>query len=178
MIDLIFRTIADNGHLTYGEDVSQLDHVLQCGQLAREDGAPDTLVVAALLHDIGQFIGHAGDAAEKHGFDARHEIIGADFLARAFPETVTAPIRMHVDAKRYLCAVEPGYRQTLSGASELSLQLQGGPMSPDEAAAFEREPGFADAIRLRRYDDEGKRKDWRVPPLESYRPLLEALARA
>lgn len=178
MIDRILRIITDHGHLTYGEDVTQLEHVLQCGQLAREDGAPDTLIAAALLHDIGQFIGEAGEAAQRHGVDARHEVIGADFLAQTFPEAVIAPIRMHVDAKRYLCAVEPGYREGLSGASELSLQLQGGPMGEAEAAAFRRRAGFEDAIRLRRYDDEGKRADWAVPALDTYRPLLEGLARA
>lgn len=177
MIDRIFRIINEHGHLTYGEDVTQLEHVLQCGELARQDGAPAALIAAALLHDIGQFIDDAGNAAEARGVDARHEIVGAAFLAAAFSEAVTAPIRMHVDAKRYLCAVEQGYRQGLSGASELSLTLQGGPMSDEEAAAFSRAPGFEDAIRLRRYDDQGKRANWRVPALETYRPLLEELMR-
>lgn len=177
MIDRIFATINAFGHLTYGEDITQLEHVLQCGHLAREDGGSDLLVAAALLHDIGQFIDDAGNAAEQHGIDARHEVIGADFLAQAFPPGVTEPIRMHVDAKRYLCAVEPAYQQSLSRASALSLQLQGGPMNAQEARAFQQSPFFHDAVRLRRYDDTGKHENWQVPGLESYRQLLETLIR-
>lgn len=175
MIDRIFSIMLEHGHLSYGEEITQLEHGLQCGQLAREDGAPDTLIAAALLHDIGQFIGDAGHAAEKLGVDARHEVTGARFLAKAFPEAVTEPVRMHVDAKRYLCAVEPGYGEALSDASRLSLRLQGGRMSGSEAAAFERQAGFEDALRLRRYDDLGKRQNWVVPDLESYRGLLRGL---
>lgn len=175
MIDTIFKIINEFGHLTYGEDITQLEHVLQCGHLAREEGASDSLIAAALLHDIGQFIDDAGNAAEKHGIDARHEISGAAFLAKVFPAAVTEPVRMHVDAKRYLCAVEPGYREALSRASELSLQLQGGPLNSQEVQAFEQAPFFAEAIRLRRYDDTGKQQNWAVPDLETYRPLLEKL---
>lgn len=102
---------------------------------------------------------------------------GAAFLTPSFPPGVTEPIRMHVDAKRYLCAIEPGYRQSLSRASALSLQLQGGPMDEREAQSFRQSPFFDDAIRLRRYDDTGKRDGWQVPDLESYRPLLEKLIR-
>lgn len=175
MIDHIFSIILEHGHFSYGEEITQLEHVLQCGQLAREDGAPDALIAAALLHDIGQFIGDAGHAAERLGVDVCHEITGARFLAKAFPETVTEPVRMHVDAKRYLCAVEPGYGETLSEASRLSLRLQGGPMSGSEATAFEKKAGFENALRLRRYDDLGKRPNWIVPDLESYRVLLRGL---
>lgn len=177
MIDEILHIINKFGHITYGEDITQLEHALQCGQLAREDGASDALIAAALLHDIGQFLDDAGNAAEQRGVDARHEITGAAFLARAFPEAVTEPVRLHVDAKRYLCAVRPGYREGLSKASELSLRLQGGPMTPEEVAAFRNEPHFAAAVRLRHYDDMGKQRDWQVLALETYRPLLAGLTR-
>jgi len=175
MIDKLFHIINKFGRLTYGEDITQIEHALQCAQLAREDRAADTLIAAALLHDIGQFIDDAGNAAEQRGIDARHEVIGAAFLATAFPDSVTEPVRMHVEAKRYLCASEPGYRSALSRASELSLQLQGGPMTTAEASAFAQARFFEEAIRLRRYDDTGKRKNWAVSELESYRPLLERL---
>jgi len=175
VIDTIFNLINKFADERYGEDVTQLEHVLQCGELARQDGASDSLIAAALLHDIGQFLNGAGDAAETQGIDARHEIGGAAFLAPHFGPEVTEPVRLHVAAKRYLCAVEPGYAESLSGASILSLRLQGGPMDQQEVAEYEREPAFADAIRLRRYDDQGKRADWAVPGLESYRPLLESL---
>jgi phosphonate degradation associated HDIG domain protein len=175
MIDEIFRIINTFGHLTYGEDVTQLEHVLQCGYLAQRDGSSPSLVAAALLHDVGQFIADAGHAAEQHGIDARHEVTGAEYLSRCFPASVTEPIRLHVEAKRYLCATEPGYAATLSKASELSLRLQGGPMSLREIEQFRRTPYYGEAVRLRRYDDSGKGTDIEVPPLESYRPMLERL---
>lgn len=175
MIDIIFNLINKFSDERYGEDVTQLEHVLQCGELARQDGASDSLIAAALLHDIGQFLDGAGEAAEAHGIDARHEVSGAAFLSSHFALEVTEPVRLHVAAKRYLCAIEPGYAESLSRASELSLHLQGGPMNPQEIVEFESEPAFADSVRLRRYDDHGKRADWVVPPLESYRPLLESL---
>ncbi|WP_240198061.1 HD domain-containing protein [Novosphingobium sp. P6W] len=175
MIDTIFNLINRFSDERYGEDVTQLEHVLQCAELARLDGAPDSLIAAALLHDIGQFIEEAGEAAETHGIDARHEISGAAFLAPHFTSEVTEPVRLHVAAKRYLCAVEPGYTEMLSRASVLSLNLQGGPMSPQEITQFEGEAAFESSVRLRRYDDQGKRNGWDVPDLESYRPLLWSL---
>jgi phosphonate degradation associated HDIG domain protein len=177
IIDDIFTIFRRHGDERYGEDVTQMEHILQCGELAREDGAPDALVAAALLHDLGQFLNDAGNAAERKGVDARHEETGAAFLAPYFPAAVTEPVRLHVEAKRYLCAAETGYLDQLSAASALSLRLQGGPHSPAEMAAFLALPGAEDAIRLRRYDDAGKRRDWVVPELDSYRPLLRSLLR-
>jgi phosphonate degradation associated HDIG domain protein len=177
LIDEIFALFTRFGDLRYGEEVTQLQHVLQAAAIARDDGADDALVAAALLHDIGQFLDDAGRAADDHGIDARHEISGAAMLARHFPPAVSEPVRLHVAAKRYLCAVEPGYRAALSRASALSLDLQGGPFDSAACARFAAEPHFAAAVRLRRYDDLGKRPDWAVPPLEAYRPLLERLIR-
>ena len=178
VIDEIFAVFREFGSLSYGEDVSQMAHILQCAHLARTDGASDALVAAALLHDIGQFLDDAGNAAEKRGIDARHEVTGAAYLAPYFPKAVTEAVRLHVEAKRYLCAAEPGYLQSLSYASALSLRLQGGPHDAQGMADFLALPGAEDAIRLRRYDDLGKRPDWDVPGLESYRPLLQSLLRA
>lgn len=175
VIDEIFAIFCQFGDLTYGEDVSQMEHILQCGHLAKTDGAPDALVAAALMHDIGQFLDDAGNAAETKGIDARHEITGSDYLAAHFPVAVTQPVRLHVEAKRYLCAVEPGYQENLSKASALSLGLQGGPHSPLEAQTFLSQPAAQDAIRLRRYDDMGKQSNLSVPELESYRALLTSL---
>ncbi|GEB36644.1 phosphodiesterase [Gluconacetobacter liquefaciens] len=176
IVDRIYDLFAEFGGQDYGEDVSQLDHALQCACLAQREGAPDTIVAAALLHDIGQFIDHAGTQAEGSGTDGHHEHRGGALLQPYFPPSVIAPIVMHVDAKRYLCAREPGYREGLSSASELSLRLQGGPFTPDEATDFEKNPYFHEAIQVRRYDDAGKMKDMEVPSLESYRGLLTGLA--
>ncbi|GAA0298707.1 HD domain-containing protein [Sphingomonas oligophenolica] len=175
VIDRIFSIFNTFGDIHYGEDVSQIEHILQSAHLARQDGASEALIAAALLHDVGQFLDDAGKAAEEKGIDARHEISGAAYLTPYFPPSVTDPVRLHVEAKRYLCSAEPGYREGLSRASELSLTLQGGPHNPQEMEDFLAKPGAEDAIRLRRYDDLGKRQDWPVPDLESYRPLLESL---
>lgn len=174
-IEDIFAICRRFGSLHYGEDVTQMEHILQTAHLARIDRAPITLIAAALLHDIGQFIDDAGNAAEQKGLNARHEVIGADFLEPYFPRTLTEPVRLHVEAKRYLCAAEPGYLSSLSTASALSLHLQGGPHNEEEMRAFRAIPGADDAIRLRRYDDQGKKRNWVVPELESYRSLLESL---
>ena len=175
VIDRIFDIFDQYGSLHYGEDASQLQHALQTAELARRHGGSDALIAASLLHDIGQFMEDAGNAAELRGIDARHEVRGGDFLNAYFGTEVSEPVRLHVAAKRYLCAVEPGYLDGLSRASALSLRLQGGPMSEDEVREFESKPHFADAVTLRRFDDMGKKLDWHVPELASYRPLLESL---
>lgn len=175
VVEQIFDLFGRFGSQHYGEDTTQLQHALQTAELARRSGCPDTLVCAALLHDIGQLMGGAGDAAELLGVDARHEIGGARFLGRHFSKEICEPVRLHVAAKRYLCAVDSTYAEGLSHASALSLNLQGGPMSAAEIKGFEAEPFFADAVKLRRFDDAGKRPEWQAPDLASYRPLLQAL---
>jgi phosphonate degradation associated HDIG domain protein len=175
IIDRIFELFDRFGSLYYGEDATQLQHALQAAELARRNRCSDAMIAAALLHDVGQFLDDAGNAAEAQGVDARHETFGAAFLSAYFPREVTEPVRLHVAAKRYLCAIEPAYLAGLSRASAISLELQGGPMSADEIRAFEAGPFFADAITLRRFDDMGKHPGWRVPDLASYRPLLESL---
>ncbi len=173
VIDEIFALFDAVGNERYGEDITQLQHALQAAQLARLADAPAPLIVAALLHDVGQLINDAGHAAERKGTDMRHEVIGFELLDRHFPPAVTEPVRLHVEAKRYLVATEQGYLESLSRASIISLALQGGTMSAAEVAAFESEPYFADAVLLRRCDDGGKRIDWAVPSLDSYRALIE-----
>jgi phosphonate degradation associated HDIG domain protein len=175
IVDRIFGMFDRFGDASYGEAVSQREHALQAAQFAVNDNAPETLVAAALIHDFGQFLEQAGEAAEAEGRDAYHEQLGATFLAEFFPATVVEPIRLHVDAKRYLCAVEPGYLKKLSAASRLSLGLQGGPFSATEQEVFRALPHWEEAVRLRRYDDLGKRPDMTIAPLESYRTLLESL---
>jgi phosphonate degradation associated HDIG domain protein len=175
IVDQIFGMFDRFGDLDYGEDVTQRDHALQAAHFAVQDEAPDALVAAALIHDVGQFIEQAGDAAETEGRDARHEHLGGGFLNRYFPPEVVEPIRLHVDAKRYLCATEPDYLEKLSKASSLSLTLQGGPFTAEEAAEFRTRPHAAEAVRLRRYDDLGKQRNMAVAPLESYRALLVSL---
>jgi phosphonate degradation associated HDIG domain protein len=173
IIDALFGLFGRYGDSGYGEDVTQTEHALQAAHFAYKAGEPDALVVAALLHDVGQFLRGAGDMAEREGRDARHEVGGAVMLERYFPPAVVAPIRLHVAAKRYLCAIDPAYHDGLSEASRLSLSLQGGPFSQEEAGHFASLPFSAEALRLRRYDDLGKQRDLAVQSLEDYRPLLQ-----
>jgi gamma-butyrobetaine dioxygenase len=151
--------------------------MLQTATLAQSLGAPGHVVVAALLHDIGYFLHPDGAATVSEGRNFEHEALGAAWLSRAFNKDVTAPIALHVDAKRYLCAVEPGYFDNLSDASRRSLAIQGGIMTGSEAAAFAKEPAFEAALILRRCDDGGKDTTMQTPTLERFRGLLTASLR-
>ena len=178
VIDEIFARFQAEGDALYlGEPVTVSEHMLQSAVFAQRDGAPRELVAAALLHDYGHLIHDLPEDSAEHGVDTRHEEVGFAFLERWFPPDVTEPIRLHVAAKRYLVAVDPDYRVTLSSASLLSLELQGGPMSAAEVETFEARPHAAAACRLRRYDDGGKDPSADMPPLESYRNLLTSLLR-
>ena len=159
----------------FGEPVTQTQHALQAAQLATEENAPDTLIAAALLHDIGHLLPGQDEGMADAGRDGRHEDAGDAYLVRWFSPAVTEPVRLHVAAKRYLCAVDPAYYDALSDASKKSLALQGGPMSPEEVREFETNPHFADAVRLRRWDDAAKIEDWNVPGVATYRNLLTEL---
>jgi len=175
-IDAISRAFAERGGEAYGERVSQLDHALQCAELAAAEGAGDALVAAALLHDYGHLFEGRGDVAAEEGRDARHEVHGARALRRWFGPEVVGPIALHVTAKRYLCAAEPGYAAALSPASQLSLALQGGPLTPTLCRRFQRGRFAAAAIRLRRWDDAGKVAGRAAPGLDQYWDLLARLS--
>jgi phosphonate degradation associated HDIG domain protein len=176
LIETVSRAFAERGGDAYGERVSQLDHALQCAELAVADGAADALVAAALLHDYGHLFEGRGDVAAAEGRDARHEIYGARALRRWLGPEVLGPIALHVTAKRYLCAAEAGYAAGLSEASKLSLELQGGPLTPAQCRRFERRRFAADAIRLRRWDDAGKLAGHTAPGLDHYWALLARLS--
>jgi len=173
IIDDIFSAFRRRGHIRYGEEVTQMEHMLQTAYFAEQHGASPTLVAAALLHDYGHLVHDLGEDIEDKGIDAVHEEIGADYLQQYFIPEVTEPGRLHVAAKRYLCAVDPAYFATLSPASVQSLALQGGPLNAEEVKAFESSPHFRDAVQLRRFDDMGKAPGMVTPALEYYRPYLE-----
>jgi len=161
----------------FGERVSMTAHALQAAHFAQAEQAAETLIVAALLHDIGHLLEQPPDAIEDWTLDARHEERGARWLANHFAAAVAEPVRLHVAAKRYLCARDAGYRARLSPASVHTLKLQGGPMSAHEIGAFERERFWQQALRLRRWDDQGKVAGLRTPALSDYAPLIERAAR-
>ncbi|QDV79283.1 hypothetical protein K2D_28960 [Planctomycetes bacterium K2D] len=173
----IDKLFARSGGSQYGgEAVTQLEHGLQAALLAEQEGAPDELVVAALLHDIGHLLHDLPDDAPDNGVDDLHENLGAAWIEGRFPASVLEPVRLHVESKRYLCAVEPGYLEALSEPSRVSLQLQGGPMTTDECESFQKGEFFGSAIRLRRWDDEAKVAGLATPPLSHYKKYIEAVA--
>jgi phosphonate degradation associated HDIG domain protein len=166
---------ASKGELRYGEEVSQIQHALQCGHMAEQDGATEALVVAAVLHDVGHMIHRDAAHAVDMGRDDHHEALGARWLLRFFPESVTEPIRLHVQAKRYLCLRDPVYEQTLSDLSRTTLQIQGGVMSWGEALEFEGWPHAMDAVQLRRWDDKAKLAHVNTPDLSHFLAKARAL---
>ena len=173
-VDALFNYMEERGQSFYDEVVTQLEHALQCAALAQQNDASPTLITSALLHDLGHFIldEHNADTAFL-AMDLNHEEIGAEYLAPFFPEIVTTPIRLHVPAKRYLCATDASYHDGLSEASKRSLKVQGGVMLDEEREAFEQIPHFRDALTLRRWDDLAKVKELKTAALETYRDTVQ-----
>jgi phosphonate degradation associated HDIG domain protein len=162
------------GSLAYsGEQVSQLEHALQSGALAQEEGAGEELVAAAFLHDLGHLLNRQGDTPTARGVDDLHQYYALPFLRQVFPESVLEPIRLHVDAKRYLCAVDHAYFGCLSPDSVRSLELQGGVFSDAEAAEFAARPYASDAVMLRRWDDRAKESGKATPDLDTFMLVVD-----
>jgi gamma-butyrobetaine dioxygenase len=179
VVDAIFWLFAERGDATYfGEAVTQTAHALQTAHLAEVAYAPESLVVAALLHDVGHLLHGLPETVADQGIDACHEDGGAAWLGRYFDADVVDPVRLHVTAKRYLCAVDPTYLERLSPASRRSLELQGGPLPLTEVQEFEGERHYHAAVALRRWDDEAKVPAMDVPGLNHYRSRLEAAIQA
>lgn len=175
-VDGLFQLLEKRGGSAYGgERISQLAHALQSAQLAVEAGDPASLVIAALMHDIGHLVGKGDEGLAEKGIDARHEASGALVLEQVFGGAVAEPVRLHVDAKRYLCFAEAGYWDSLSQGSKVSLQVQGGPFDAAQAKAFIESPRAADAVKLRRYDDLAKVKDKPTPGLAEFRDWASRL---
>ncbi len=169
-LEAIAELFAGPGARDYmGEPVTIGIHMRQAGALAEAAGADSTLVAAALLHDIGHL---------RNETDSRHGDAGAQWLSQWFGAAVTEPVRLHVAAKRYLCATEPGYFGRLSTESVRTLALQGGPMAADQVAAFEALPFARDAVAVRRWDDEAKDPGVTPPEFSDFEGLLGALVRS
>ncbi len=161
----------------FGEPVSTREHALQAAYFAGRASAAPALVAAALLHDVGHLLDAAADDIAQWTTDARHEQVGGAWLAARFPAAVSEPVRLHVPAKRYLCATDARYVSRLSAASLKTLRLQGGPMTAREVAQFERLPHHRAALQIRRWDDAAKVAALEVPGFEHYAALLGGLAR-
>jgi phosphonate degradation associated HDIG domain protein len=162
------------GKLAYsGEPVTQLEHALQSGALAEQEGADDELVAAAFLHDLGHLLNRQGETPTERGIDDLHQYFALPFLRPVLPDAVLEPIRLHVDAKRCLCAIDDAYFGQLSVDSVRSLELQGGIFSKEEAEVFMQKPHAKDALRLRRWDDRAKEENRATPGLDHYLSVVE-----
>ena len=160
-----------------GEPVTMSEHMLQGAWLAEQDGAPEELVAAALLHDIGHYTSEFGTYSPDDVEDKHHDEAGGEVLAPFFPPVIVECVRLHVSAKRYLCATDPTYFAKLSPASVHTLSLQGGPMSAEEVAEFRRNPFHDEAVRVRIWDEGGKVADMKTRAFRDYVPLLERVVK-
>ena len=179
--DEIMNLYNEHGGAEYaGEKVSQLEHMVQAAQLAEAQGYDEEVILAAFLHDIG----HISEAAKgdestsasrgMDGFGIKdHEEIGAEFLrGKGFSKKIARLVESHVEAKRYLTFKDPAYYANLSEASKKTLEYQGGPMTAEEAAAFEQYPLFDLIIRMRNWDEQAKIEHQPLPDLQHYRGMM------
>ncbi len=172
-LDEITELFHGRGAVQYGaEAVTQQQHALQCAYLAEQAGASPLLVAAALLHDLGHLLAPERSPVSA-GADDLHQFMAVPFLRGVFPEAVLAPIRLHVDAKRYLCQADADYWAGLSPASKRSLVLQGGAFPEEEAVAFIKQDFAADAVALRRWDDLAKDPKASTPDWAHYAAVLQ-----
>lgn len=176
VVEKLMAALWEVENLPYdGEEVDQLQHALQCAALARAAGHGPEVVAAALLHDVGRSPVVLGDLANAGVEKSEHGYLAGVWLRPLVGERVAWLAEQHVPAKRYLVATDPAYERGLSETSRLTLGRQGGPMSPQEVAAFEEHPGWRDAAALRRWDDRSKNPDAEVPPLADYEKDLRAV---
>lgn len=172
----ILDLLRSKGGIAYdGEGISQIAHAWQCGQLARAAGASQALQLASWLHDLGHLLTDLSGSPTVQGIDDRHEHSAARMLDAIWGPAVAEPVRLHVQAKRYLVAAHPEYRAQLSPDSVRSLALQGGPMSLEECVRFQASRYALDAQQLRAWDDRGKRPDWFASDLQQALDELRAL---
>ena len=163
--------------LQYGnENVTQLEHALQCAELAEKRNHSKEIITAALLHDIGHLLYDGKDPIHK-GIDGKHENLGADYLSQYFDQKITLPIRAHVNSKRYLAFAEVGYCNSLSEASKISLIAQGGPFTKEEAEIFLNQPLMKEAVELRKFDDLAKELNKINLPIEYFQHYVESSLR-
>jgi len=173
VIKLLNLLETKGSNIQYGnENVTQLEHALQCAELAEKNNFSKEIITAALLHDIGHLL-YDGEDPIHDGKDGYHENLGADYLSSYYGDEVTRPIRAHVACKRYLSSVEKGYYDILSEASKISLKAQGGPFTKNEAEEFIKKPFMKEAVELRRFDDRAKVLNKKTPSLEHFKKYLE-----
>jgi phosphonate degradation associated HDIG domain protein len=168
LTDIEFLFLRHGSEQYSGEPVTQLEHALQTAYLAERSDASDTLVTACLLHDLGHLLNHQGETPSLRGIDDTHQYFALPFLRGLFPDAVLDAIKLHVDAKRYLCRANDSYWAKLSEDSKRSLELQGGVFDAAQATSFLAQPGAHDAVMLRQWDDLAKQTDWQTPTLAHF----------
>jgi len=173
----VIRLFEQRGQGRYGsEQVSQLQHALQCAVFAKRQGAGSAMIAAALLHDLGHIIDHQPmPESDNQNLDDAHEQRAYQWIKSNFGKSVADPVRLHVAAKRYLCTVEPEYLAKLSPASLKSFHDQGGLMSQSQIDDFRDEPFAFEAVELRRWDDLAKDPTMQTPTIDDFAPLLDHL---
>ena len=171
IVDKIINKYQTNNSLYIGEKVTIAEHMIQTAMLAEENHSSQSLICACLLHDYGHFVIEDPDYLVSKSIDGKHENVGFDFLKDYFKPEVTEPIKLHVQAKRYLCR-NKSYYDLMSDPSKISLELQGGTMNDDEAQKFTLSKFYKDAITLRKYDDDGKIPNVKVKKIDDYRDLI------
>ena len=171
IIDQIITNYSNNKSLYIGERVTMSEHMIQTAMLAEKTNCSSNLVCSSLLHDYGHFILENPDNLIAKNEDGKHEDVGCSFLEKYFIEDVLGPIKYHVKAKKYL-AREKKYYELLSEASKISLKLQGGAMSKEEAKKFERNKFFENSIKLRKFDEVAKKTNLKIKSIKEYKNLL------
>ena len=168
-LDDIAQLFSLHGARMYsGEPVSQLQHALQTAFFAEQADADDELVTACLLHDLGHMLNDQGETPTMRGLDDTHQYFALPFLRNLFPDRVLDAIKLHVDAKRYLCRIDPRYWAALSADSKRSLELQGGIFREEDCAAFIAKSGAPESVKLRQWDDQAKQPDLPTPNLAHF----------
>ena len=173
IVDKIINKYQTNNSLYIGEKVTITEHMIQTAMLAEQNHSSKSLICACLLHDYGHFIIEDPDHLVSKSIDGKHENIAFNFLKNYFKPEVVEPIKLHVQAKRYLCR-NKSYWNNLSKASKISLKLQGDIMTDDETKKFVSLKFHDDAIMLRKYDDDGKKINIKIKKIEEYRNLINS----
>ena len=173
IIEKIISNFKNNKSLYIGEDVTIAEHMIQSAMVAEKTKSKDNLICSCLLHDYGHFIVDDPDGLVKNNQDGKHEDIGYEYLKKFFKKDIVEPIKHHVLAKRYL-ARDKKYYNRLSGASKVSLKLQGGVLNNKEAKIFEKDEFFKDSIKLRKFDEAAKKIGVNIKDISEYKNLLKS----
>jgi len=173
IIDKIISNFTNNKSLYIGEKVTIAEHMIQTAMIAENTKSSNNLICSCLLHDYGHFILEGPDELVRKKIDGKHEDIGYEYLKKFFKKEVVEPIKYHVLAKRYL-AKEKKYFNSLSNASKISLNLQGGTLNKKESKEFEKKDFFKNSIKLRKFDEVAKRKDIKIKSIIEYKDLLSS----